>query len=122
MEVVRAFLKKLVESMEMTPYGEAVVFEYPANGFGGVGFTAMQCLHESYVVYDSWVERDPAYANIVINSCRHFDINKALNMVKLHLNPVSLRMSGPDFYSQDRWDLEVGEMCKDDFCSAADKK
>jgi hypothetical protein len=104
-EVVKRFLKELVLAIKMTPHGEPSIHEYPTKelGFTATACVAVQHLHESYIVFDNWVEFSPAYANIVINSCKDFDIESAMSVVTLTFKPVSVRVSNPDPYSSDRF-------------------
>ena len=100
-ELIRLLLKELVAAIGMTPHGEVSIHEYPTKelGFTATACVAVQHLHESYVVYDNSIEYSPAYANIVVNSCKPFDIAPALNVVNRILRPTSIRVSGADYYS-----------------------
>lgn len=101
--VIRACLKELVEAIGMTPHGDVEFHSYPTKELGctATACVAVQHLHESYVVFDNWPEYEPAYANIVINSCKEFDITPAFRIVSFHFGAISIRDSSPDFYSPD---------------------
>ncbi len=58
-----------------------MVFNYPLDGKGGVGFTYCQPITESMIMVDSWPELGGAY--VFVDSCKMFNpwdlIRKLLN-------------------------------------------
>lgn len=100
-KTITEFLEQLVKDIGMTPHGKVQVHKYPTKelGFTATACVAIQHLHESYVVFDNWIEYDPAYANIVINSCKSFNTAAALSTINRMLKPVSIRVSSSDYYT-----------------------
>lgn len=71
----RHFLKKCTKAMGMAPAGKAATWKYPtADGKGGVGFTIVQPITESFLALDAWPDFDGAY--LMVASCRKFAISK----------------------------------------------
>ena len=102
-EFIRDFLKALVKRIGMTPHGDVEVHKYPTAelGFTATACVAVQHLHESYIVFDNWIEYDPAYANIVVNSCKTFNTVDVVTLINELIQPVHMRTSSPDYYSPD---------------------
>lgn len=99
--IITELLREIVAAIGMTPHGEVSIHEYPTKelGFTATACVAVQHLHESYIVYDNWIEYKPAYANIVINSCKPFDIVPALSVIQRIIDPEAIRVSNFDEYT-----------------------
>src|SRR5512137_1940375 len=101
--LISEMLKGLVKAVQMTPHGDPFVKTYPTPELGftatqPVAFEAVQHLHESYIVYDNWIELKPAYANIVINSCKDYDSIAATEFIMTFLDLERLRTEKPIYY------------------------
>jgi len=97
---IAALLRAIIQEIEMTPHGDVEFHKYPVEelGFTATACVAVQHLHESYVIYDNWIEYDPAYANIIVNSCLDYDHHLVERVIKRLVKPVSFRISGLDYY------------------------
>ena len=63
-------LNELIKKIEMTPAHQSIFYSYPSEGKGGVGFTCIQPITESFIAVDAWPDLNGAY--IAICSCREF--------------------------------------------------
>ncbi|HDN95874.1 MAG TPA: hypothetical protein ENG71_02270 [Thermoplasmatales archaeon] len=56
--LVAEMLRAIVKAIEMTLHGDVEVHTYPTPelGFTARACVAVQHLHESYIVYDNWIE------------------------------------------------------------------
>ena len=99
-DFIRDLLREIVEEIGMTPHGDVEIHTYPTPelGFTATACVAIQHLHESYVVYDNWIEYEPAYANIVVNSCRDYDEEKVVKVLKRRIEPEAIQVRGFDEY------------------------
>ena len=79
-------IKKIVKKMEMTPAAGEVTYQYPMDGKGGVGFTHIQPITESFIALDAWPDLNGAY--LIICSCKCFSIDK----VKLIIRNAGLKV------------------------------
>jgi hypothetical protein len=66
-DMAHSLLRKLIETIGMTPARKHPVDHYPFNGGGGEGFTAYFPLMESYAVMD--VYYDTNETEILISTC-----------------------------------------------------
>jgi S-adenosylmethionine/arginine decarboxylase-like enzyme len=83
---VAEMLKHIVKAIGMTAHNEPVITTYPTPELGAtvsmpIAFEAIQHLHESYIVFDNWIEFEPAYANIIINSCKFYKTQDAKDVI-----------------------------------------
>jgi len=103
-ELVSEALRGIVDRIGMMRQGDVNIQRYdtPDLGFTAklsiASFDAIQHLHESYVVYDNWIELRPAYANIVLNSCKRFDTDLVIASIKEFFNPVEINFREAIFY------------------------
>jgi len=68
-------------------------------GVAPLAIRAIQCLHESYVVYDNWIEYTPAFAVVDINSCRVYNTDKAVECLVYWFKPVAINVAPPVEYT-----------------------
>lgn len=68
-----ALCQNLVDVIKMLPVYDPVVWRYPEpEGYkGGVGYTVVQPIAESYLALDYWPELDRLYLSI--RSCKEYD-------------------------------------------------
>lgn len=66
----KELVQKIMEKIDMHPAHSAILYEYPVDGKGGVGFTLIQPITESFIAFDSWPDLNGAY--LVICSCLEF--------------------------------------------------
>jgi S-adenosylmethionine/arginine decarboxylase-like enzyme len=71
---------KIIHCIRMSPVHKPTKYKYPANGKGGVGFTFIQPITESFIALDSWPQHNGAY--LIICSCKEVKIKKVINCVK----------------------------------------
>lgn len=67
----RAVLLDLTRALGMCAAWEPIVYGYPFEGKGGVGFTCIQPITESFLAVDAWPDHGGAY--LVVASCKPFD-------------------------------------------------
>lgn len=74
MEIERwqRFLCAAAESMGMSPVADPALWKYPIEGAGGLGFTLIQPITESFLALDAWPDHDGAY--LFIASCKTFSV------------------------------------------------
>lgn len=70
----------IIAEIGMTVAYPPKIYDYPHDGKGGVGFTYMQTITESFVVWDAWPEIGGAY--LVICSCKPFNIDDVKGMLE----------------------------------------
>ena len=99
-DLIISMLRQLVIKIGMTPHGDPQVVKYPVKELGNTifAFVAYQPLYESYIVYDNWVELQPAYANLIVNSCKDYDTDKVVKIIEMYLKPVSIKIEIPINY------------------------
>lgn len=73
-------IKQIVKQMDMNTAGEAVTYSYPLDGKGGVGFTHIQPITESFIALDAWPDLEGAY--LIICSCKCFSVDKVREILK----------------------------------------
>ncbi len=74
-----ALVDLIIQKMDMHPAHAPAFYHYPVDGKGGVGFTHVQALTESFVAVDSWPDHGGAYLSV--RSCKPFNgerLRKAL--------------------------------------------
>jgi S-adenosylmethionine/arginine decarboxylase-like enzyme len=84
-ETIRLFLIRAVEAANMTPVRhtmQMVHFPISINKVlkGGYGISAGVILVESHIYFHGWTEE--SYARIELSSCKQFDIQSVVNIVK----------------------------------------
>ena len=62
----------VIKTMEMHCAHHPAMYRYPTDGKGGVGFTYLQPLTESFAGVDSWPELGGAYLSV--RSCKTFEV------------------------------------------------
>ena len=69
----RMLVELVVHALGMNKVHQPTYYKYPVDGAGGVGFTYIQPISESFVALDSWPDHKGAY--LVICSCKPVDVN-----------------------------------------------
>ena len=80
MDEWEALLLDICRLMQMHPVHKAARFKYPVKGKGGVGFTIVQPITESFLALDAWPDHDGAY--LFICSCKEFDKHKVVEFLQ----------------------------------------
>lgn len=84
------FVKELVKEIDMTAYGEPII-EYLLPGDPKQGYSLMQLITTSNICAH-FVEPDmTAYFDIF--SCKEFDFNTAINVVKKYFAPTKVKLN-----------------------------
>jgi len=93
------FLNKCVAAIEMKPHGDIRLIKYdpPFDNPALFSFLAFQPLKESYIAIDTWSELE--YLNIVINSCKNFNVNKAIGVAIKTFNPYLVWCGSSEIYT-----------------------
>lgn len=87
----RRLLLAVVDALKMCPAYEPMTYDYPLDGKGGVGFTVIQPITESFVVVDTWPNHGGAY--LVVASCKPFRRSAAVRVLRaagLHVDRESV--------------------------------
>lgn len=100
-ELIKTMLREIVVEIGMTPHGEPQIVKYPTPELGNTifAFVGYQPLHESYIVYDNWIELDPPYANLIINSCKTYDTVNALLGIMRRIDLIYFKIEDPVYYT-----------------------
>jgi len=88
--------KKLLTRIKMTPAHYPTVYDYPYEGKGGAGYTYIQPITESFIIWDVWFGQG---MYLQICSCKHFEIDiickffmeEYLPFVDIAINRMSLK-------------------------------
>ena len=71
----------IIQSLGMSKAHEPVFYKYPlVDGEGGLGFTYIMPITESFVAFDSWPDFDGAY--LIICSCKTVNLNKVTKNIR----------------------------------------
>ena len=127
-DLVGRTMTRLVKAIGMTPHGDPRIITYDplplpptvvqslklSKSEIEAGLCAIQPLTESYAVMDFWTEiyyklalagkidankiRPFAYGNLVINSCKQFEVAKAIGVLEDCLGAWKLKTNVPYYY------------------------
>jgi S-adenosylmethionine/arginine decarboxylase-like enzyme len=81
-----------MKEIGVSPVPDATVYSYPVQGKGGVGFTYIQPVTESFIALDCWPETGGAY--LIICSCVHFEVKEVAEVLRIFGYEVVDIMSG----------------------------
>ena len=70
----------LVEVLGMNKVHEPTFYKYPVGNCGGLGFTYIQPITESFIAVDAWSEFNGVY--LLICSCKTVNLNKVSKKVR----------------------------------------
>lgn len=76
----RRLLLDITRALGMCAAWEPVSYGYPVEGKGGVGFTLIQPITESFLAVDAWPDHGGAY--LVVASCKPFDRAALLRAIR----------------------------------------
>jgi len=88
-DVLKEWVKALVEEIEMVPFGEPQVIHFGHNERHLEGWTVIQLIETSNIIahFNDWTQE----GYIDIFSCKEYDIDVAVNVVEHFFNPVRIR-------------------------------
>ena len=69
-DLCKKVVQKIVKEIGLNLVPGAVTYNYPYKGKGGVGFTFIQPITESFIAWDVWEDMKGGY--LVICSCKLF--------------------------------------------------
>lgn len=69
-DLCKSVVHKIVKEIELDIIPGDVTYDYPYKGKGGVGFTFIQPITESFIAWDVWKKMNGGY--LVICSCKLF--------------------------------------------------
>ena len=73
--------KEVIKEIGMTPHPDGGrIYQYPLEGKGGVGFTLLMPLTESFLAWDVWPELGGSY--LIICSCKLFWVRDARKVLE----------------------------------------
>lgn len=84
-ETVRAFVKELVEKIDMTAYGEPIIVDFANHDPSKGGFTLVQLIETSNICAHFVSETGDAYFDIF--SCKEFGIGEVIPVIKKYFQP-----------------------------------
>ena len=73
-------IEAIVSVLKMHKVHDPIMYEYPANGAGGTGFTMIQPITESFVAFDAWPDFKGAY--LIICSCKTTNLNRVTKKIR----------------------------------------
>jgi len=72
---------EIIKTLDMHKAHDAVCYKYPLeDGAGGLGFSYIQPITESFICFDSWPDFDGVY--LTIESCKTVNLNKVTKKIR----------------------------------------
>lgn len=71
---------ELVKTLGMNKVHEPITYHYPVGDCGGLGYTHIQPITESFIALDAWSDFEGAY--LIICSCKTVNLNKVSKKVR----------------------------------------
>lgn len=71
---------KIVDVLCMNKVHKPTWYHYPVNNTGGVGFTYIQPISESFIAWDSWSDFKGGY--LIMCSCRTINLNRVTKKIR----------------------------------------
>jgi hypothetical protein len=90
-DTLRDFAKALVEEIEMIPYGEPQIIHFGHNADHLAGWTVIQLIETSNIIAHFCDNTGEGYIDVF--SCKEYDINIAVEVIKRFFNPKSVRVN-----------------------------
>ena len=90
----KRFLIDAANGMGMTPAGKAACWRYPLMGKGGVGYTIVQPITESFLVLDTWPDHAGAY--LFVCSCKPFEAETLAEVLQAYNLRQGQAIGAPD--------------------------
>ncbi len=87
---IRAFVKALLEAIDMVAYGEPVIEHFAEHVPDAAGYSMVQLIETSAVTGHFSDKNRDAYLDIF--SCKPFDNDKAIAVTDKHFEPESIHM------------------------------
>jgi S-adenosylmethionine/arginine decarboxylase-like enzyme len=84
-DVIDAFIKDLVIKIDMKAYGEPIIEHFATHDPSKGGYTACQMIETSLI--DGHFVDETGAAYISVHSCKDFDNETVLAVIKDHFNP-----------------------------------
>ena len=72
--------RRIIKAIGMSPVHYPTTYKYPVDGKGGIGYTYIQPISESFIAWDVWPAIDGAY--LVICSCKRVNTSKVIRAVE----------------------------------------
>ena len=107
-ETVRAFVKELVEAIDMTAYGEPIIVDFANHDPSKGGFTLVQLIETSNICGHFVSATGDAYIDVF--SCKEFQAYDVVKVVQKYFKPADgfvkflYRDANEDFETQ--WNTE----------------
>ncbi len=73
-------VEEIIKTLGMNKVHSPTVYKYPVNDCGGLGFSYIQPITESFIAFDSWSDFKGAY--LIICSCKTVNINKVSKKIR----------------------------------------
>lgn len=70
----------ITKALKMHKAHEPMMYWYPINNLGGLGFTFIQPITESFIAFDAWNDFGGGY--LIICSCKNVNLNKINRLVQ----------------------------------------
>ena len=86
---ITIFVKELVDAIEMKAYGEPIVVHFAEHSYEAAGYSLVQLIETSAITGHFSDNNRDAYLDIF--SCKSFDKNIVIKVVKKHFAPQRIR-------------------------------
>ena len=71
---------EIIKVLGMNKVHSPTVYKYPVNDCGGMGFSYIQPITESFIAFDSWSDFNGAY--LIMCSCKTINMNKVSKKIR----------------------------------------
>lgn len=88
-EKLELWVKELVKRIDMVPYGEPQILHFGHNEVHLEGWTVIQLIETSNIIAHFNDHTGEGYIDIF--SCREYNIDDAIDVVKEYFSPVTIR-------------------------------
>lgn len=86
---IKAFLRTLVEKIDMKAYGEPIIAHFATHDPSKGGYTACQMIETSLI--DGHFVDETGEAYISVHSCKEFNVEDVKEIVGLFFNPQCIK-------------------------------
>lgn len=90
-DTLKAWVKELVNRIDMVPYGEPQIIHFGKNEYHLAGWTVIQLIETSNIIAHFNDNTGEGYIDIF--SCKSYDIDDAISVVVEYFNPTKIRKS-----------------------------
>ena len=88
-KILESWVKTLVKRIDMVPYGEPQIVHFGTGEYHLAGWTVIQLIETSNII--AHFNDNTCEGYIDIFSCKEYDIDDAIEVVKEYFNPTKIR-------------------------------